>query len=77
MWRGAIDDMPQVWGYMVVRPDEAFALAEAQLGKKVLLLAPVDEDTVVEATRSGIQLTVTVATRHGNLQTRKSATLPF
>lgn len=54
------DPMPEVWGYMVVRPHEALELAGLGLKKPILLLAPASDQDSAELARAGVHLSMTL-----------------
>ncbi|MDJ0978172.1 MAG: alanine racemase [Erythrobacter sp.] len=54
------DSMPGVQGYMVVRPHEAFELAELGLRKPILLMAPASQNDSIALARAGVHLAMTL-----------------
>jgi len=55
---GATQDMPEVWGYMTTRPQEAMDMVRRGVRKPVLLHSPVDSTTAVAMVRAGVHLAV-------------------
>ena len=54
-----VDDMDEVWGYMVVRPFEALAIASTGVKKPVFLMAPASDDDSVLLAKKGVHLAMT------------------
>src|SRR5688500_2100070 len=52
-----LDPAPEVWGFAVVRPDEAAALRTAGVKKPILLMAPVGRADVEELVNRDVRVT--------------------
>lgn len=54
-----VDDMDEVWGYMVARPREAAALLDSGVQKPILLMAAASPEETVFLARRGVQFALT------------------
>lgn len=51
-----LDGLPEVWGFGVVRPQEALALLEAGIRKPIVLMGPASEEEAEELARRDVRL---------------------